>query len=199
MKIEKWYNDIYTCNRCGYCRQMVDLETGTYKVCPIREKLGFESYNARGRLKIARAILEGKFNYNSELVDRLYTCLLCGNCKVHCDPHSINIMAITRAMREDAVNMGLAPPEPLKQVDLNVRERHNVFGEAASKKTNWTKGLNIPKKGKTVYFAGCYASYRQLQTARATIAVLESAGINVAYLGEDEWCCGILQFVDGSV
>ncbi|MBM3132976.1 MAG: (Fe-S)-binding protein, partial [Chloroflexi bacterium] len=76
--------------------------------------------------------------------------------------------------------------------------KHNVFGAIPDRRARWASGLDLPRTGDAVYFAGCHASYPKAEIARSSIAILRKAGINVAYLGENEWCCGVVQFHDGS-
>lgn len=199
MALKKYVDEIYQCSRCGYCREMVYPEMGTYKVCPTRETFGFESNTGRGKMNIAAALLEGRLKYSDRLAERIYNgCLLCGNCKAHC-PVQVNVMRVTRAMREEIVELGMGPPDPCRKVDSAVREKHNMFGQDPAKRSRWASSFRLPKKGDVVYFAGCYASYVYTETAKATVDILKQAGINVAYLGEGEWCCGIRQLYDGSV
>jgi len=196
-ELGKWKNDIYTCDRCGFCRATVDVENGTYKVCPPYELYGFESYSARGKMNIALSLLEGRLKYSKGLVDRLYQCLLCGNCKQQC-PYGLNIMEITKAMRQDIVKAGLQP-DALKKLDFNVEKTHNVIGKDPAERTKWAVDLDLPSKGNVLYWAGCLPSYNFPDTARAVVAILRESGMNVAYLGEDEWCCGDPVIAGGSI
>ena len=109
------------------------------------------------------------------------------------------MQSLRHALRVDLVKAGFGPPEALKAVDAGVQSSHNVFGEPAEKRAAWAEGLNLPKKGDTVYFAGCYASYRNQKIAKATVDVLKAGGIDMAYLGEEEWCCGVPQLADGNI
>jgi len=97
---------------------------------------------------------------------------------------------IFRAAKEEIVQEGLGPPEDRKKAVENIERFHNPFGEESVKRTEWADGLDIPKKGDTLFFAGCRTSYRQGEDAKATIALLRAANVEVAYLGEEEWCCG---------
>jgi heterodisulfide reductase subunit D len=198
MVLEKYARELYRCNRCGYCREMIDPTRGVYRICPPREVRGFESYTARGTIHIARAIYEGRLKPTKRLAEHIFSkCLLCKNCQSHC-PLDDDIISVTKALRQDLFRAGFVP-EPLRERDSNVGQNHNVFGESPSDRTYWASGLELPKKGHTLYFAGCYDAYRYPKTARATVAILEEAGMNVAYLGEDEWCCGLPQFHDGNI
>jgi heterodisulfide reductase subunit D len=204
-KLEQIKNMAYSCVQCGYCREKYSDEVFTtliaYRVCPIREHTGgFEYHCARGKIKIAQGILEGRFGYDEELINLLYTDPDCKLCSwiCHAEP-MLDPVTIWRAMRQDIVSAGLGPPEPLRQIDNRVSEKHNVFGAIQERRTRWASDLDLPRRGDTVYFAGCHASYPKPEIARSTVAILKKAGIDVAYLGEDEWCCGVVQFHDGSI
>lgn len=195
----------YACTRCGYCREKysddVPTKTPAFGVCPIWEHAGgFEYHCSRGKLQIAQGILEGRLQYSEELIDVLYTDPDCRLCSWVCNAEPVlNPPTVWQAMRRDIVAAGLGPPKKLQDVDLKVKERHNVFGGKPELRSRWADGLNLPKEGEVLYFAGCYASYTQPEIARSTVAVLRESGIDVAYFGDSEWCCGVVQFHDGSI
>jgi heterodisulfide reductase subunit D len=199
--LEKYRGAVEKCGRCGKC---IVGEAGY--ICPVQQHTGgFDHYVARGRNEIARAILDGKLKYTPELVDVLYTCLGCKSCYVQCGlidyqtrQPAIDESKISQAMRADIVREGLEP-SALKAVDANVQKLHNPLGEPEEKRTSWSAGLNIPKTGDTLYFAGCYAAYRQPAIAKATVKVLQAGGVDLAYMGEDEWCCGVPELWDGNM
>lgn len=177
---------------------MIDPDRGVYGICPPYEVRGFESYTARGTIHIARALYEGRLKLSKRLAEHIYAkCLLCKNCQVHCGSE-VDIMSVMKALRQDIFRAGLLP-EALKERDASVRAKHNVFSESPAKQGSLIEDLNLPSKGKTLYFAGCYNTYRYPETSKATIAILKQAGMDVAYLGEDEWCCGLPEFHDGNI
>jgi heterodisulfide reductase subunit D len=201
--LDKYKKMAFLCSRCGMC---IVGEAGY--VCPVQQHSGgFDQYVARGRNQIAKAILNGELEYSEELMESTFTCLGCNSCHEQCtrmDPltgekNVIEETKLTNALRVDLVKAGFGPPEALKAVDAGVQSSHNVFGEPAEKRAAWAEGLDLPKKGDTVYFAGCYASYRNQKIAKATVDVLKAGGIDMAYLGEEEWCCGVPQLADGNI
>jgi len=196
--LEEWKNDAYSCCNCGLCREQIDYETGVYGSCPVWEIYGFDSYTGRGRSNIAQALLEGRLKYTPRLIDHVYKCLLCGNCKEHCTWTGlhVNVPEIVKAMRRDIVDGGLEPAS-LKKVDSKVEKYHNVFGKSSSQMTKWAIDLDLPKKGSILYWSGCYNSFRYPKTSRSVVAILRKANINPAYLGEEEWCCGGPQDTNG--
>ena len=215
--------DIYSCERDGYCREMIRNQTipreqygapkgvnvirevqpdSTYLICPIRERKTFESYYARGRMILARAILEGRIGYNKSLSDRVYSCLLCGNCKEHC-PHDVNTVDVTKALRAEVVRGGYPIPPEIDKLFTTVEASHNIFGEPQDRR--FTKiveeGGKIPSKqgAELVYFPGCVACYRFPEIAASTIKILSKCGVDFNVLGADEWCCGDPLFMAGGL
>ncbi|MDY6863240.1 MAG: (Fe-S)-binding protein, partial [Thermodesulfobacteriota bacterium] len=132
--LEKYRSDIYACHRCGLCRAKYSDEVRY--VCPIREHTGgFEYSFARGRIQIAKGILENRLPYSGSLVDVIYKCLLCGNCRELCgkkDPVTgtwiIDHTAIFKAIREDIVSLGLMP-HVHKKIDSSIKKHYELYKE----------------------------------------------------------------------
>ncbi|MEM2105252.1 MAG: (Fe-S)-binding protein [Candidatus Bathyarchaeia archaeon] len=186
MHVESYKEQIYSCGRCGYC-------IGGYMahVCPSRFIAGFESATARGRMLIARALVEQKLRYSQELVSMLFTCFLCGACDVKCGQAAkIKITDITRAMRSDALKTGVLL-DKLTPGAKTLRESRNIYGEPQTRRNALLRGL--PKrsaKADLLYFPGCVITFRYPQIAHNTLKILGSAGVEFTLLGEEEWCCG---------
>jgi len=203
MRLEKWALHVWRCFGCLICRDTISYERGVYKVCPVYDQMKFDHYCAGGRMKIAKALLEGSLKYSKGLVDNIYTCVGCGSCTEVCavNPDNpgkgLDINLIIRAMREDIVNAGLGPPEPLKKRDLRVQKEGNPFGKPAHERSTWAEDLKLSEKGEFLYFPGCYASFENPVMARATTKILKAAGLDIAYLGAKERCCGHILFEDG--
>jgi len=178
---------LYRCSKCGYCRDTISDELGFYHVCPVYDVLRMEHFCGRGRATIALGLMEGAVQFSEPLANMVHTDLGCGACKEIC-PENIDIPAITRALRKEIVKSKLESLK-LKQIYSVLEETHNIFGEEKPR-SSWAEDLGLPKKGETLYFAGCSASYTYPKTARAIVKILSEAGVKVAYLGEDEWCCG---------
>ncbi|MEE8174015.1 MAG: (Fe-S)-binding protein, partial [Dehalococcoidia bacterium] len=90
-------------------------------VCPVYHEKRFDHYTARGRMQIVWGLLDGFFDYSPALAEHAYTCCGCSACTAVCwadaekrGEEGIKTARIMRAMRQDVVDMGLGPPEPLK-------------------------------------------------------------------------------------
>lgn len=186
MQIENYKEQIYSCGRCGYC-------LGGYVAheCPSRFIAGFESATARGRMLIARALLEQKLCYSHELASMLFTCFLCGACDSKCSQAAkIKITEITRAMRSDAINYGILL-DKLVPGAKTLSESRNIYGEPLAKRSALLSGITKRNaEAELLYFPGCVITFKYPQIAYGTLKILSFAGINFTLLGVEEWCCG---------
>ena len=90
MTIEQHYDEVSRCNRCGFCQA----------ACPIFRATGHEAGVARGRLALLRALAEKRIEWNDELQEPLFACLLCGACTANCFPGVATADLITDARGE---------------------------------------------------------------------------------------------------
>ena len=60
MQLESLKEDIWQCNHCSMCAEMVCDQAGYYKVCPVYQIMEFENYTARGHNTIALYLLEDR-------------------------------------------------------------------------------------------------------------------------------------------
>jgi len=107
--------------------------------------------------------------------------------------------------REDLAERDLLP-EGLASLSRTLRENHNVSGEDNGLRLVWAENLpRAPsgagkKQAEIVYFVGCVGSFypRSYAIPRATVQILEAAGVDYLLLGGDEWCCGFPLLANGS-
>lgn len=198
MSLNDLKNEIYKCAGCNYCREMYTSFRDVYLVCPVREKLKFVSYTGRGRLMMARGVMEKALDYTPEFIDHLYTCLQCGMCTTHC-PAEIDKDPVVHEMRKEIVERKLRLPDGVTGMISNMKKGANIFGLKKENRSDWAKGLNLPDAAPTVYFAGCLASYKFPKIARSAAAVMKAANGDFTTLGSNEWCCGNRAFQAGNV
>lgn len=163
-------------------------DTVTKWICPTFEYYKFFSNTARAKAFFAREVVHGKQQLDKELSKIFFSCPDCGCCELTCPP--IPHMYISRAMKAELSKANLTPSVN-REVNDKLRQKYNLFGIDNANRAKWAKMLDLPKQGEILYFAGCYASFRQVKTAWATVDLLRGAGITPAYLGENEWCCGL--------
>jgi len=76
MEISEHYDEIARCNRCGFCQA----------ACPVFRSTGHEAGVARGRIALLRAMIEGRLEWDRQLEEPLFACLICGACTANCFP-----------------------------------------------------------------------------------------------------------------
>jgi len=207
VSLESLKGAIYRCNHCRACNLTDSDEIGWHRVCPTYEAYPFEHYAAGGRIAIARAWLEDFIKKPEEIVESIYSCLGCGACKEICQayteipfptPDGIDTPRIMRALRGELMSRGLAP-QGIKDLDQSIEKSKNAFGGNISEKKKLAEKLKLPKIGEVLFFAGCYPFFKDPpQRVEKTLQVLKSK-TDVSFLADKEWCCGILQYVDGNM
>lgn len=199
---------VYRCHHCRACNLTDSDEIGWHRVCPTYEAYPFEHYAAGGRNAIVRAWIEGLVEQPEGIVEAIYSCLGCGACREICQaytdvpfpmPDGVDTPRIMRAIRSELAAKGFAPA-PIEKLDREVDKTKNAFGGDQAVRRKFSEELSLPFKGETLFFAGCSSLFKDNKhTAEAVIKILASTESGVAFLGEKEWCCGILQYANGNM
>jgi Fe-S oxidoreductase len=150
------------CTQCGECLE----------VCPRYEDLSL--------IENLYGYLEGKTKIEPDV---LFRCLTCGLCAEACNEGLGIKMLVSPArkiwVRENGVSN--------KQTMMDPDAKNNIFRKISEIK-------EIPKyrtgRGSLVYFPGCAGTYINTNIAKATVALLESAGVDYTVLSGLEYCCG---------
>ncbi len=177
MGLKRVADRIWTCSSAGQCigkgpTNPFGGPSAPLGLCAPAERFKYEDYTARGRLYLCRLLYNNLMVPTADnLVEVAYTCTACGFCDAVC---TLRPLEVFMALREELVDRGVAPPEANKKVDKDVSIKHNALGARPEARAQWAQGLNLPKTGDILYFAGCYASYRQPETSKATGKDLES-------------------------
>lgn len=176
----------YECLRCAFC---FDLSwAGSVNLCPSYAWGSFESYGARGRVALARAILEGELEYDESLIRRVFACTECRACAEMCFKY-IDTVDIYAAMRKDLAARGLIPPA-LAAATRGLAETQNLYNQPHEQRLSWLRDRSpVDRSAPVAFFVGCTPAYVRRTLARDTYAMLTATGLDLTLLG-DEWCCG---------
>jgi len=195
MRIDEYKDMIYACGRCNYCKG-IDFNDR----CPEIFTQTWESSTARGRMAIARGILEGKLEYTEELAERIFGCFMCARCQEECKKAAqIDVISITKAMRADFVDLGIKIPEGGENMVATTLSTGNIFADTSKVHNQWTDGLEFIEGSGTLFFPGCLASHRFKEKTNILVRLLQAAGYKLDFLGEDQTCCGTPLWVTGKV
>ena len=117
--LESHYLEIIKCTRCGNCR----LE------CPSYEGGGWESKSARGRMVLAKGLMEG-VDATPSLQDSFFTCTSCKACTDVC-PSGASPHRVVEDVRGELWRMGVKPAQGESMLK-NISDHGNPLGEAVS-------------------------------------------------------------------
>jgi Fe-S oxidoreductase len=199
MSLEKYRWDLVNCERCSMCKWVHPWSVKSHdraRVCPSMQEYLYDAYSAQGRFDVARALLEGEIELTDKVLEVIYACTLCGGCDVTCKfTRDMEPLEVLHELRKYAVEQGKGPlPGHMPAVD-SIRKNSNPWLQPKTRRAHWARNLKVKdlneEKAEVLYFAGCTYSYNaNLQNvARGTLRILQSAGVDVGILGNNEACC----------
>ena len=199
MGLEQYQGDMAMCCRCSACKfipmQMVEGTQYSY-ACPSIARYNFHAYSGGGRLNIAAAMLKNGFNYTDKLLDIVYNCQMCGACGVSCNyAMDMEVLEPINEFRIKCVEDGHTHPA-LDKVITSLRKQGTMVPGAKGKRGDWAASLNLKdatkEKVDVLYHVGCLTSYNKdmWKLARATVKILQKAGVDFGIGYENETCCG---------
>ena len=180
---EELMYEVVRCYRCGFCRAQ----------CPVFDVKLNESWNARGRVLIAKALAEGLLNPSKSVVDRVFSCTSCKACEVTCPPR-IKVVEVVRGLRSLMVRRGFYPPRYDKVVK-RVKETNSMFESVFPLDVKLGKLRDkledLPDKAENLLYVGCTAGVNYPEEVLRLVELLELSGVGFTVLKDGEVCCGL--------
>ncbi|MGE5380120.1 MAG: FAD-binding and (Fe-S)-binding domain-containing protein, partial [Methylocystaceae bacterium] len=183
-----WY--AYTCSQCGYCVDQCDQYYGR----------GWESQSPRGKWTLVKMVLAGEIEFNQENAKNIMSCTTCEMCNHTCQLDLPNEASWFKLRQLLIDNQGFHTFPPFEIMVNTLRQQNNIWGEYAKNRDDWlTDEIRplIKEKSDYAFFPGCTSSFVEHDIAQSAARLLGEAGIEFAYLGKDEACCGIPMLVSG--
>lgn len=165
------------CYQCGMCDT----------VCP---------WNKVRPFSMRKLIRQAAFGLTEIESEEMWLCATCGRCPQVC-PRGVKIVECGVSLRKIATEYGVFPgsAEPVPGISSSLKGYGNPLNEERKGRADWAEGLGV-KPFRTemeyLYFPGCYPCFdpRLKKVARATVTILNHAGVDFGILGEKENCCG---------
>lgn len=169
-----------SCRRCYQCGKC-DV------YCP---------WNKVRDFSIRRIVREASFGLVEIEGEDIWRCTTCGTCPTHC-PRGVGQIEVGVAIRRVASDYGIFPGSvrAVSAARGSLSTEGNPLHEFRKNRTDWTEGLTVPsfsEEMEYLYFVGCYYAYdpRLKKVAKATVDILNAAGVRYGILGNEESCCG---------
>ncbi len=193
-ELKKHLDMMEYCGKCGDCSssgtQITTAKRHVTKPCPVKNVLGFEAYDARGRILILKKLIDQKLETDESILKWAYTCTGCGSCKETClaIEGGINTPLLMEALRQDFVNQELKIEKHQKILD-SILQNNNPYNEPKETRSKILSGRKFNPNAEYLVFLGCTSSYRQQNIALSTIELLDNLGIDYSII-DNEPCCG---------
>lgn len=210
------YEEVMKCTKCGFCQ----CKCITYLTT--RD----ESYVARGRVQLVRALLEGKIDRSEYYKEYIDTCTTCRQCDPAC-PSGVKGDKVVLMARQDLYNKegfkGIMKKVPLHYVLPSRGRKNRAFGALRMMKSflpssykgvdvkgmpvaskpfvESTKEVHKPEgepKYRVALFVGCFTDYTLPKVAEATVRFLQNNGVEVI-VPKAQDCCGMPMFTYGDL
>lgn len=210
--------DTYTCTECGRCSDncpatltgkvlspkhlMMALRENIYSATP-RQPL--PALDLTKKEPLGASAPEGGYFRTGDpgpLVpnvlnpDVIWACTTCRACEEQC-PVLITFVDKIVGMRRAEVLMKNEFPAELQKTFQAIEVNSNPWNLPVVDRGKWAVGLDVRTLSEVphvpvVFWVGCAASYddRAKKIARATVRLMQSAGVEFAILGKEEKCTG---------
>lgn len=188
-KLTDWEDDFFACLQCGACAP----------VCPPYQEMGWESITPRAKMYHLRQrfmrspldrLLKRRIHVDERFAEAVYQCTACGHCESVC-PVDIPFQRIWDDIKQWTVERGVATFPEHREMAANVMRTRNIYGEPHAQRDAWIpEEARLSDHPEVIFWVGCVQSYRQRETARAVVKILNAAGVRYSLLGKEEWCTG---------
>ncbi|MDD5338944.1 MAG: heterodisulfide reductase-related iron-sulfur binding cluster [Dehalococcoidales bacterium] len=191
--------DLDACTRCGRCQDACPAYASGKSLNPkqiiqdLKNHL-YEVYPGKFSLKPAA---ERKEMLGGVITDEaLWDCTTCRACMQACPIYVEHVDKIIDMRRNLAMEKSRFP-EAAQEALKSLNTRFHPYRGTTATRTTWCEGLDISTVADAadidvLYWVGCSAALddRNMKVARATVKVLQAAGVKFAILGDEEVCCG---------
>ena len=165
------------CYQCGMCDT----------VCP---------WNRVRDFSMRKLIRQATFGLTEVENEEIWRCTTCGRCPQRC-PRGVGILEVGMANRRLANEFDVFPEhvKPVRGINQSLASEGNPLNGERKNRAEWAEGLSVKtfEDGMEIlYFPCCYLSYdpRLKRVAKATVNILNKAGVDFGILGVQEKCCG---------
>jgi len=195
--------DFYTCTECGRCSDHCPATKTGKKLSPKHFTLDLRDflYN-HGNNLVAGKANGGAREHRKDLVDGvidpevLWACTTCRACEQEC-PVFISYVDKIVDMRRYLVQERSEFPTQLQTAFRGLESNANPWSFPSGERAKWAEGLDVKTlaehpNAEVLFWVGCAPSFdeRAKKVTRATVKLMQLAGVDFAILGTQEQCSG---------
>ena len=203
MEKKRYLQELSKCIRCGSCKAF----------CPTYDEDKTEAMGARGRLVLLWGLSTGQLKPSAILIDRIFSCILCGACSEMCPPgveiHEVIYHGRSLLLRSDVnrrflrffTKISTQRPDlsfrllRIAQFMLPQKLKRRILPFFPELPESPLKGesrvfTSSKKKGRVAVFTGCAINFLYPHLGESLINILQQLHYEVIFPA-GEVCCGI--------
>ena len=209
-RIDQWgakaVLDFYTCTECGRCTDFCPANKTGKLLSPKQLAIDLRNFLYEHQPALTASDGNGSDGQAPHQVDLipnvikpevLWACTTCRACEQEC-PVFISFVDKIVVMRRYLVQEGGDFPDQLQNAFRGMENSGTPYNLPPDDRMNWAQGLDVPlmsdgpENVELLFWVGCAAAFddRAKQIARATVQLLNQAGVKFACLGPEEQCTG---------
>ncbi|MFQ5590513.1 MAG: (Fe-S)-binding protein [Phycisphaerae bacterium] len=201
--------DFYTCTECGRCSDHCPATKTGKKLSPKQFTLDLRDFLYKHETKLVAAKTGADISVDGDtpehhrdlvegIIDRevLWACTSCRACETEC-PVFITYVDKIVDMRRSLVQERGEFPNELQAAFRGLESSANPWAFPADDRTKWAEGLDVRTMAEhpdaeVLFWVGCAPAYdeRAKKVTRATVRLMQQAGVDFAVLGTQEQCTG---------
>ncbi len=167
--------DLKNLLNCALCANMCRCE------CPVTQVFSREAVSPAGKARLAYLLLEGKLDWTEDNYAALSACVGCKGCETLCPFSELELDKELQKVRGEGASQGFNL-EVLDPYRANLKNYSSPYGMKQ----------DVPKvekgDGEIVFFSGCTSLANNPPSIKATLSLLDKAGVSYQTINED--CCG---------
>ena len=174
------------CVGSGGCQEVCPANATGTPLSPMRLMENLESKLSNGSKNLHDGAIAA---------DAIWSCTLCGACTASC-PVLVDPMSFVTQLRRGLVGRNRLGKQRTELLS-NLSYAGNPYGSNRSAATSLAVELGVPTLAErpevdVLYWIGCAGTFdsRVRAVTKATVTVLERAGVRCTVLGPEECCCG---------
>ena len=176
----------FACASCGFCRS----------VCTVFAPDPWEDNSPRGKWYMLKEYAKGNLEFDQAMATKINLCTTCKRCDTVCEvslhmAHEFMGVKPYLLDAKDFENTGLSA------VRENVLSTGNFWG-APSEGTEWrTDDMRFSDDSGVGYWPGCWSSVVTKNAPQNAVHLMNAAGVEPVYLGDEQVCCGLYHALGG--
>jgi Fe-S oxidoreductase len=189
IQLKEIFKSIALCDKCGVCT-FVTKDNTSHAVCPMYDYDRSFVFQPNGLMYTARALVQGKEEYDQSVADFVFSCADCGACDAKCVPVAypkphVHPTEIIKIMRRDVLDKNLIPKGPMESIAGKIRKDGDFLSSTTPR---MPEGV-VSDKADTVLYAECFHTPAQVGIYESAGRLLQKMGKKVS-LFSDGGCCG---------